>query len=93
MELTKRDIEKIASLARIELTEAEKEKFVEQIGSVLEYVDQLNEVDTDSAKLDSHLMSSDGFRADAVRPWPEVKPIVDQFPERSGNLNKVKQVL
>ena len=40
------DVEHIARLSRLELSSAEKEKFAEQLSSILEYVSQLNEVDT-----------------------------------------------
>ncbi len=46
MAITKKDIEHIADLARLELTEDEKEKFVGQLSSILDYVAQLGEVDT-----------------------------------------------
>lgn len=44
--LTKKEVEHVANLARIELTEEEKEKFTKQLGDVIKYVEQLNEVDT-----------------------------------------------
>jgi len=44
--LTKADVEHIAKLSKLELTEEEKNKFAGQLSNVLEYVDQLNEVDT-----------------------------------------------
>ena len=47
MALTKQDVEHIARLARLGLTEEEKEKFVTQLSSILDYVEQLKEVNTD----------------------------------------------
>lgn len=44
--LSKKDVEHIAKLSRLELTNAEKEKFADQLSNVLNYFDQLNEVDT-----------------------------------------------
>ena len=46
MSITKKDIEHIARLARIELTEDEQEKFGKDIASILDFVNQLNKVDT-----------------------------------------------
>ena len=46
MALTKKEVEHIALLARLGLTEAEKEKFALQLSSILDYVEQLKEVDT-----------------------------------------------
>lgn len=44
--LTKADVEHIAKLSKLELTEKEKDKFAGQLSSILEYVNQLNEVKT-----------------------------------------------
>jgi len=48
MKLTKEEVEKIALLARLGLTEEEKEKFSSQLSLILDYVEQLKEVDTDN---------------------------------------------
>ena len=44
--LTKKDVEHIAKLSKLSLSDAEKDKFQAQLSSVLGYVEQLNEVDT-----------------------------------------------
>lgn len=44
--ITRKDVEHIARLARIELTEAEKTKFEKDLSAILEFVAKLNEVDT-----------------------------------------------
>jgi len=44
--LSIKDVEHIAKLSRLELSSAEKEKFAGQLSQILEYVGQLNEVDT-----------------------------------------------
>ena len=45
MSLTLADVEKIAHLARLELTEAEKQKYLEQLSAILHYAERLNELD------------------------------------------------
>jgi aspartyl-tRNA(Asn)/glutamyl-tRNA(Gln) amidotransferase subunit C len=46
MSITKTDVEKIALLANLELTEEEKERFTQQMGAIVAYFDKLNELDT-----------------------------------------------
>jgi aspartyl-tRNA(Asn)/glutamyl-tRNA(Gln) amidotransferase subunit C len=46
MKLTIEEVKKIASLARLRLTETELSKFQDQLSSILDYVVKLNEVDT-----------------------------------------------
>ncbi len=48
--ITIKDVEHVAKLARLELTEEEKELYTKQLGDVLKYVDQMNEVDTSDVK-------------------------------------------
>lgn len=45
--LSQNDVENIAKLAKLELNQAEKEKFANQLSGVLEYAEFLNEVDTE----------------------------------------------
>ncbi|MFH1207277.1 MAG: Asp-tRNA(Asn)/Glu-tRNA(Gln) amidotransferase subunit GatC [Patescibacteria group bacterium] len=93
MDLTEKDVEKLASLARIELSPDEKKRFAGQLSSILDYMKQLNEVDTSQVKVGSHNLPASTLRTDEVEPWPDTKPIIDQWPERAGNLNKVRPVL
>lgn len=44
--ITKEDVQHIAHLARIELTQEEEEKFQHELSAILQFVEQLNEVDT-----------------------------------------------
>lgn len=44
--ITKAQVEHVAKLARLELTEEEKELYTKQLSDILDYIDQLNEVDT-----------------------------------------------
>lgn len=44
--IAKKDVEHIASLARIELTAGEEKKFEKELSAILEFVEKLNEVDT-----------------------------------------------
>jgi aspartyl-tRNA(Asn)/glutamyl-tRNA(Gln) amidotransferase subunit C len=44
--ISKKEIDHIAKLARIKLTEAEEEKFSGELSSILDYIDKLNKVDT-----------------------------------------------
>lgn len=48
--LTKADVEHVAKLAKLELTEAEIEKFLPQLSSIINFISELNEVDTDGVE-------------------------------------------
>ncbi len=44
--ISKEDVRHVAKLARLELTDDETEKYSKQLGEILKYVEQMNEVDT-----------------------------------------------
>jgi len=47
--LTRSDVDRIAALARLDLTDAERDRFVQQLGAILEYAGQVLDVDTSAA--------------------------------------------
>ena len=52
--ITTKDVEHVAKLARLELSEAEKEMFTHQLGDVLAHVEKMNEVDTNGVEPMNH---------------------------------------
>ena len=52
--ITIKDVEHVAKLARLELTESEKEMFTNQLGDVLSHVEKMNEVDTTGVEPMNH---------------------------------------
>ena len=55
--LTRADVERIATLARLELTDPEKDLFVRQLTGVLEYADEIQAVDTTGVPPTSQVLS------------------------------------
>jgi len=69
VKIIKDEIEHIALLARLSLSEEEKEMFGSQLSSILEYMDKLNELDTNTIQPTSHVLSLHNVvRADTPRP-------------------------
>ncbi len=90
------EVEHIAELARIELTEEEKKKFSDELSDVLGYVEQLQEVDTDGIESVSQIAGIvNVLREDVSENCNEDvrKKIIDNFPEEKNGYIKVKQVL
>ena len=52
--ITKKEVEHVAKLARLELTEEEKEKFTVQFSNILDYFNQLSEVNTENIEPMAH---------------------------------------
>lgn len=95
MKLTPQEIEDIAKLARLELTSKEKKMYAEQLSVVLDYVEMLNEVDTEGVEETCQVTGlEDVVREDEIYECSEEtkKKIIEAFPEKMGKLLKVKAV-
>ena len=79
--ITLQDVEHVAKLARLELTEEEKIKFTTQLGDVLKYVDQMNEVDTTGVVPMAHAIDFvNVMREDAVKYEEDKKTLMANAP-------------
>jgi aspartyl-tRNA(Asn)/glutamyl-tRNA(Gln) amidotransferase subunit C len=67
--LTRTDVDRIAILARLELSETEKDLFLHQLSHVLEYAEQIQKIDTAGVPPTSQVLSHMAVdRADEPRP-------------------------
>ena len=70
------DIEHLAKLSRLKLTDAEKEKFSNQMGTIIEYIEKLSELDTKNVEPTANVLGlSNVFREDVT-----TKPLTNQAP-------------
>jgi aspartyl-tRNA(Asn)/glutamyl-tRNA(Gln) amidotransferase subunit C len=92
--LSKEEVEHIAELARLELTEEEKELFTGQLSSILEYVDKLSEVDTSKVDPKAYVLDVKNVtREDEIASPPHSHEILlNNMPSRKGDLLKVPPV-
>mgnify|MGYP000912327111 CR=1 FL=1 len=72
MSVTLKDVEHVAKLARLALTDEEKERFTKQLNAILEYAQKLNELDTSGVEPTTHVLPVQNvMREDVSRPsWP-----------------------
>lgn len=95
MKLTPEQVDHIATLSRLSLTDEERTRFAEQLSSILEYVDMLSKVDTADVEPMQHSIAlSNVFGADVPAPVDAAtrEALLNLFPEREGDLLKVKAV-
>ena len=95
MKLDIEQIEQIATLARLDLSAKEKKMYAEQLSVVLDYVEMLNEVNTDGVAETCQVTGlEDVVREDVVDACDEETraKLLDLFPEKEGDLLKVKGV-
>lgn len=94
MKITGKDVEHVAMLARLAITEDEKELFTEQLNVILEYVDQLNALDTENIVPTSHVIPMQNvMREDEVTPSLPQSEILKNAPEKQDQYFKVPKIV
>lgn len=92
--ITKSDVEKIAKLARIELSEEEKEKFTRQFENILEFVNELQEVDTSGVEEISQITGmANVWREDESGKSLTNEQALANAPTKKDGYFKVKEIL
>ncbi len=95
MSLTNKEVEHIAHLARLGLSEKEVEKYATQLSSILEYVNQLKEVDTEGVVGTAQVTGLENVtRLDEVEEVSAetIKKMIELAPGHEDNLIKTKSV-
>ncbi len=98
MPITESDIEKIAQLAHLEITDDERKMFAPQISEIVTYVEQLNAVDTSSVEpalggLTPEGERTESSRADELLPSLGQQLALDQAPDPAAGHFRVPKVL
>lgn len=92
-----KEVEHIAKLARLGLSEAEKKKYSKELSGILHYIAKLNKANTDSIEPLAQVTGLENvFRKDENHHETdpgEIKKIIGQAPERKNNFVKTKPIL
>lgn len=81
--LSAKEVRYVAELARLELSPEEVEPFTTQLNAILEYMDQLNELDTEKVEPTSHVLSlSNVLREDEVGHSLSPDEVLANAPEK-----------
>src|SRR5262245_52965085 len=93
-ELTLAEVEHVALLARLGLTDAEKELYRRRLGSILGYVAQLGELDTERIPPSAAILPlEDVMQSDEPRPGLDREDVLSNAPEREDGYFRVPAVL
>jgi aspartyl-tRNA(Asn)/glutamyl-tRNA(Gln) amidotransferase subunit C len=95
--MTKIDIEqvkKVAHLARLNITPEEERQLTTQLSSILEYVEQLSELDTENVPPTTRAIDTSNItRPDELNPFPHKNDLLGQAPAQEGDFFKVPKIL
>ncbi len=87
-------IEYVGILAKLELSEAEKEQAKKDMGRMLDYIDKLNELDTTDVEPMSHVFSvTNVFREDIVTNEDQSKQMLANAPAVKNDSYKVPKTV
>ncbi len=94
MIITKEDVGRISTLARLDLREDDQSLFAQQLSGILRIIDALAEVDTEGM---NQMVSPAGltnvFREDIVLPSVDPEEALSNAPDREGAFFKVPRIM
>jgi len=94
MKFTVQDVEQVATLARIALSEEEKKKYAESLNTILEDLAVLNQVDTTQVEPTAYILPlKNVFREDREEPCLEKEVVFANAPEEENGCFKVPRIL
>ncbi len=94
MSVTVKDVEYVASLARLSFSEEEKVRLTAQLNQILEYMQQLRTLDTSNVEPLSHVIElGNVFREDVLKPGLSREEALRNAPSKTEKFFKVPKVL
>jgi aspartyl-tRNA(Asn)/glutamyl-tRNA(Gln) amidotransferase subunit C len=92
--IQKKDVEHVARLARLALSDAELEKMREQLNGILAYIEKLNALDTQGVEPTSHAVPMvNVMRDDEERPCLPRDEALANAPDRAGEFFRVPRII
>ncbi|MGI0483745.1 Asp-tRNA(Asn)/Glu-tRNA(Gln) amidotransferase subunit GatC [Geminocystis sp. CENA526] len=94
MSLSKEEVKKVANLARLQITEKEEEEFAPQLNAILDYFEQLKELDTDNVAPTTRAIEvSNITRTDTKKTYEDRESLLNSAPEREEDFFRVPKIL
>ncbi|MFH0924777.1 MAG: Asp-tRNA(Asn)/Glu-tRNA(Gln) amidotransferase subunit GatC [bacterium] len=94
MKIDKQQVEYVATLARLKISEEEKELFSSQLSDILGYVEKLNQLDTSGIEPTAHVISTQNiFREDRIRASLDMKEALREAPVKKNDFFEVPKVV
>jgi aspartyl-tRNA(Asn)/glutamyl-tRNA(Gln) amidotransferase subunit C len=88
------DIDHVALLARLRLSDEEKNLFSGQLGDILKYIDKLNELDTSKVEPTAHILPvKNVFREDKPRPSLPRDEVLANAPDAADGFYRVPRII
>ncbi len=94
MKITREEVQRVAALARLQLSAEEQAALTKQLDKILQYMEKLNLLDT--AQVEPLAQAVDivnAFREDKAAPFPSTEALLANAPARERNFFKVPKII
>ena len=94
MAITREEVLHVARLARLALSDADADRLRAQLSDLLEYMKQLDRLDTRDVVPTAHAVEmGTPFREDVVRPFGDREALLKNAPDREGDFFRVPRII
>ncbi|MGO4889732.1 Asp-tRNA(Asn)/Glu-tRNA(Gln) amidotransferase subunit GatC [Anaerobacillus sp. MEB173] len=93
-QITKDQVKHVANLARLSITEEDAEMLTQQLGAIINFAEQLNELDTEGVKPTTHVLDvKNVMREDVVKESLPREDVLKNAPDHQDGQVKVPSIL
>lgn len=94
MSISQEEVKKVANLARLEISEQEEQEFGTQLNAILEYFDQLSELDTSEVEPTTRAIDvSNIMRSDVQTTYEDREGLLENAPSRDDDFFRVPKIM
>ncbi len=92
--IDREQVNKVAHLARLDITSDEAQQFTTQLNGILDYFEQLQELNTDDVEPTTRAIETSNItRADKLEPFPNKQDLLKSAPEQDGDYFRVPKIM
>ncbi|QKY71806.1 Asp-tRNA(Asn)/Glu-tRNA(Gln) amidotransferase subunit GatC [Lentibacillus sp. CBA3610] len=93
-DISKEEVKHVAGLARLAITEEEADMFTDHLSSIIEYAEQLNELDTEHVEPTTHVLDlKNVLREDEPKEWISKDEALKNAPDKQDGYFRVPSIL
>jgi len=94
MKITQQKVEYVAKLARLSLTDEQKERLTGEMGNIISFADKLSELDTSGVEASAHAIAVENvFREDEIKPSYNRDEILANAPSQQSGCFSVPKIV
>src|SRR5262249_19474714 len=94
MDIDEKTVDHVAALARLALSDAEREQMRSQMSAILEHINVIAEADTSQVPATAHILPLENvMRQDQPNQWDDTERLVEAAPAHEASYSRVRAVL